>query len=89
MESLTESERRKQQRFDLRLPAWLMPTGAETGRKMPVTTWDISVAGAFFFTNEPLTVGATVTACVVILQREGNIAACTATQGLLLKELPT
>lgn len=72
MESPTEPERRKLQRFDLRLPAWLMLTGPKNGRKVPVITRDISADGAFFSTKEPLIVGAPVTACVVLPARESR-----------------
>ncbi len=72
MGSPPEPERRKLQRFDLRLPAWLMPNGPKNGRKVTVITRDISADGAFFFTNEPLVVGAPVTACVVLPAREGR-----------------
>lgn len=73
MESPSEAERRKIQRFNLRLPAWLMPIGPETGRKVPTTTRDISADGAFFFTNEPLKVGSLIAACVILPAKDARL----------------
>ena len=58
---MNESDRRKMERFDLKLPTKLFWTGIEREQvSIELMTSNISAGGAFFKTQQPLSVGTDV-----------------------------
>jgi len=64
---VVEIEKRKMERFDLKLTAYLSVAGkSEKQKSFELLTTNICAGGAFFKTNKPLTVGTDVKLAVIL-----------------------
>jgi len=57
---MTPAEKRSMERFQLTLPARVIPKDIEDSQPLELLTSDICAGGAFFQTDSPLTVGTEV-----------------------------
>jgi c-di-GMP-binding flagellar brake protein YcgR len=74
-------QRRKYERFDLRLSGKIVPTDYENGQVLNVVTDDISAGGAFFHTTKPLVIGAQVKLTLTLTSE--TLRESTGTQALM------